>query len=47
MLSHMSGYAAGLAAMARAALRPGGWLLAESADPLLEALACYLLSFAA
>ena len=33
MLSHMSGYAAGLAAMARAALRPGGWLLAESADP--------------
>jgi 2-polyprenyl-3-methyl-5-hydroxy-6-metoxy-1,4-benzoquinol methylase len=39
VLEHVYGYAAGLAAMA-ASLRPGGWLLAESADPLLQPLAC-------
>jgi Methyltransferase domain len=39
LLEHVYDYAAGLAAMT-GALRPGGWLLAESADPLLQPLAC-------
>jgi SAM-dependent methyltransferase len=39
VLEHVYDYAAGLAAMA-GALRCGGWMLAESADPLLEPLAC-------
>jgi SAM-dependent methyltransferase len=39
VLEHVYDYAAGLATMA-GALRPGGWLLAESADPLLQPLAC-------
>lgn len=39
VLEHVYDYAGGLAAMA-GALRPGGWLLAESADPLLQPLAC-------
>jgi hypothetical protein len=39
VLEHVYDYAAGLATMA-GAMRPGGWLLAESADPLLQPLAC-------
>jgi hypothetical protein len=39
VLEHVYDYGVGLAAMA-GALRPGGWLLAESADPLLQPLAC-------
>ena len=39
VLEYVYDYAAGLAAMA-GAVCPGGWLLAESADPLLQPLAC-------
>lgn len=39
VLEHLPDAAAVLTAMARA-LRPGGWLLAESADPMLQPLAC-------
>jgi SAM-dependent methyltransferase len=39
VLEHVTDQAAGLAMMV-AALRPGGWLLVESADPLLQPLAC-------
>lgn len=39
VLEHVTDHAAGLATMV-AALRPGGWLLVESADPLLQSLAC-------
>jgi 2-polyprenyl-3-methyl-5-hydroxy-6-metoxy-1,4-benzoquinol methylase len=39
VLEHITDYPAGLATMV-AALRPGGWLLAESADPMLQSLAC-------
>jgi SAM-dependent methyltransferase len=39
VLEHVPDHAAALATMA-GALRPGGWLLAESADPMLQPLAC-------
>jgi SAM-dependent methyltransferase len=39
VLEHLPDPAAALTAMAQA-LRPGGWLLAESADPMLQPLAC-------
>jgi 2-polyprenyl-3-methyl-5-hydroxy-6-metoxy-1,4-benzoquinol methylase len=39
VLEQVYDHAAALTAMA-AALRPGGWLLAASADPLLQPLAC-------
>jgi SAM-dependent methyltransferase len=39
VLEHLPDPPTALAAMA-AALRPGGWLLAESADPMLQPLAC-------
>jgi SAM-dependent methyltransferase len=39
LLEHVPDHAAALATMA-GALRPGGWLLAESADPMLQPLAC-------
>lgn len=39
VLEHLPDPAAALAVMA-GALRPGGWLLAESADPMLQPLAC-------
>jgi hypothetical protein len=39
VLEHLPGPAATLAVMA-GTLRPGGWLLAESADPMLQPLAC-------
>jgi hypothetical protein len=38
-LDHVSDRAAGLDVMA-GALRPGGWVLAEGGDPLLQPLAC-------
>jgi SAM-dependent methyltransferase len=39
VLEHLPDPATALAEMT-AALRPGGWLLAESADPMLQPLAC-------
>jgi len=39
VLEHLPDPATAVTAMARA-LRPGGWLLAESADPMLQPLAC-------
>jgi ubiquinone/menaquinone biosynthesis C-methylase UbiE len=39
VLEHVPDHAAALATMS-GALRPGGWLLAESADPMLQPLAC-------
>jgi hypothetical protein len=39
VLEHLPDPATALTAMTRA-LRPGGWLLAESADPMLQPLAC-------
>jgi SAM-dependent methyltransferase len=39
VLEHLPDPTAALAVMA-AALRPGGWLLAEAADPMLQPLAC-------
>jgi len=39
LVEHVPDHAGALAAMA-GSLRPGGWLLAESADPMLEPLAC-------
>lgn len=39
LLEHVPDHAAALATMA-GAVRPGGWLLAESADPMLQPLAC-------